>query len=172
MSFIGAVSNAVKTVVQKAEQKAEQTTAQVRAQTPQVPTTPAAVRDCFQSVPRPRVDLGLINPTASANANGVHAALTVDGHRLAAFGVSPAGVSVNALGNTDGATWKGGVGHSTAVAGKTYGVHFKAQESEGTLGAVTEKLGDQEVTVGAVPSAPAPLPIPVYVGPVRDDDQA
>lgn len=61
------------------------------------------------------------------------------------------------------------VGVSVKHGDDTFGVSLKQHEGPATLGVITEKLGKTEVSIGMTPAAPSPLPMPVYIGPVREE---
>ncbi|MFT3709214.1 MAG: hypothetical protein QM817_16350 [Archangium sp.] len=61
------------------------------------------------------------------------------------------------------------VGFSVKFGEDTFGASVKPHEGGATLGVITQKFGKSEVSIGMMPAAPAPLPVPVYVGPVRDE---
>lgn len=60
-------------------------------------------------------------------------------------------------------------GASVSFGADTFGVSGRVIDGPATLGAVAVKAGRLEVSVGLVPAAPSPMPMPVYVGPVRED---
>lgn len=161
MSFLKAVTNAIKTSVTQAAPSAP------RPSRPTSLPSVAVVRDAFEQLPRAKVDLG----GRADLATGVHVKLGVAGHEVAAFGMAARGVSVTSLGTTVGYTREGGVGVSTQVLGTKVGVHFVQRQDEAMLGGVNLKHGGREITVGLTPAAPAPLPLPTYVGPDRNDEE-
>lgn len=161
MSFLKTVTNAVKTTITQAAPSAP------RPSQPSVSRTVATVRDAFEQLPRPKVDLG----ARADQATGVHVKLTASGHEVAALGIAARGVSVTNLGTTVGYTREGGGGVSTHVLGTKVGVHFVQNQNEAILGGYNIKHGGQEITVGLTPAAPMPLPLPNYVGPDRNDEE-
>ena len=161
MSFLGAVTKAVQTTVKQVEQAAPQ----VKAAPPTPPSLPT-IRDAFEQAPRPKLDLG-----ARLDANGLNASLDVKVGRetipLASFSVGAAGVRVSDGTTTFVATAKDGLGVSTKRFGDTLGVHVISNDPVATLGAVDVKAGGLEFELGMVPAAPAPLPVPLYIGDER-----
>jgi hypothetical protein len=171
MSLFGAVTNAVKSAVQTGVQTAQQTAATVRAQVQEAPRpsrpTPAAVKDGFEQLPRPKVDLC----ARADQATGLHVKLSVAGLDVAKLGVAARGVSVTEGGTTVGCTREGGAGVSTHVFGYKVGVHYVQNGNEAMLGGVNVKHGGRESTIGTTPMAPCPLPLPNYLGADRNDEE-
>lgn len=153
MNLFSSVTNAVRSAVRSTE-PSPVSIDRVPAGVTTVPLPrPALAGDTFEQLPRPRVDLG---------ASGLHASLG-----LASVSADAAGVTVTAARFTAEQTQKRGVGVSTEVFGDTLGAHFKVQDGPATLGAVSLKAGGQELSIGIMPAAPMPLPVPVYAGKER-----
>jgi len=154
MSFIGAVTNAAKTVVQ---------TVTSQAPNPPAPPTsappPPPVRDVFERMPQPKVEL-------RADGNGQ---VSVGKTTLASFSVGFGGVKLTSGGNTLESTSRNGLGGSTHVHGTKVGVHFKGNDGPATLGAISVVVKDTEVSLGMVPAAPSPLPMIAYAGKDRTE---
>lgn len=60
-------------------------------------------------------------------------------------------------------------GGSVQLGADTFGASVRLVDGAATLGAIAVKAGKRELSVGLTPAAPAPLPMPVYAGSVREE---
>ncbi|MEW5743696.1 MAG: hypothetical protein AB1938_32590 [Myxococcota bacterium] len=61
------------------------------------------------------------------------------------------------------------IGVSVTHGADTFGVSGRISDGAATLGAVAIKLGRVEGSVGLMPAAPAPTPVPAYLGKPREE---
>ncbi len=164
MSLFGAVTNAVHNVVNTTTQKVQDVVAEVKAKVEDAPSFAGHARDTFEQASR-KVDLGV-----RADANGIRASVHVAGQSFGGFSVGPVGARVSDGTTTLDLFTRDGLGGSTKTPFGKVGAHFKGTDGPATLGAVSFVAGGQEYVLGMVPAAPAPLPLPIYLGKDRTDD--
>jgi hypothetical protein len=118
------------------------------------------VKDTFERAPAPQVNL-------RGDASGVSGSAQIGNFTMASFSVGVAGVRfTDAAKNTAENTARDGLGWKNERLG--VGVHLTMNEPGATLGAINVEANGQELVVGMVPAAPAPMPVPLYFGTKRE----